>query len=285
MFPQKPRKTQNKTIDFLRGLDLISREDQMRGDPMVLRDEIVHWIDNYLDAANFDDSCPNGLQVEGVSEINQIVVGVSVCQALFEASQEEEAQMVIAHHGLIWKGLPWVIKGVLKGRLEFLLRNGITLLGYHLPLDAHPEVGNNVLLAKELGIEELKPFGYHGSKPIGWYGHLATEVPRSTVLERIEGALGGTVLHFDSGRENIRRVGVISGGAAKDLHEAIDLGLDLFLTGEAEEPTYEICREANINFVAGGHYRTERLGIQALGEKVRDNFGVPVTFFETPNPV
>ncbi len=252
---------------------------------MAHRDKIVQWINEYLDVASFDDSCPNGLQVEGVSEIRQIAVGVSACQALFEASQGADAQMIITHHGLIWKGLPWVIKGIFKRRLEFLLRNGINLLGYHLPLDAHPEIGNNVLLANALGVKGLKPFGYHGSKAIGWFGQLTTEVPRSAVLERIEDVLGGPVLHFDAQRERIKSIGIISGGAARDLFEAIDLGLDLFLTGEAEEPTHEICREGNINFVAGGHYRTERLGIQALGEKVREKFGVPVTFFETPNPV
>ncbi|NIS72517.1 MAG: Nif3-like dinuclear metal center protein, partial [Proteobacteria bacterium] len=166
-----------------------------------------------------------------------------------------------------------------------LLKNGINLLGYHLPLDAHPEVGNNILLARKLGVEKLEPFGYHSNKPIGWHGQLATEVPRQALLEQIERVLGAIAVHFDAGRENIRRIGIISGGAAGDLYEAIDLGLDLFLTGEAEEPTYEICREANINFVAGGHYRTERLGIQALAEKVQEKFDVPVTFFETSNPI
>ena len=252
---------------------------------MVQRDEIIQWIDQYLDVRNFDDHCPNGLQVEGVSEISQIVVGVSASQALFDTSRKKGAQMVITHHGLIWKGLPWVIKGVLRDRLGFLLKNGINLLGYHLPLDAHPEIGNNVLLARKLDVEELKPFGTHGNKPIGWHGNLTTDVPRAIVLERIKAVLGTAVLHFDTGKESIRRIGIVSGGAAKDLYEAIDLGLDLFLTGEAEEPTYEISREAKINFVAGGHYRTECLGIQALGEEVQKRFGLPVTFVDTPNPI
>ena len=252
---------------------------------MVQRDQIIQWIDEYLDVKTFDDHCPNGLQVEGVAEIRAIVVGVSASQALFEASQEKGAQMVIAHHGLIWKGLPWVIKGIFRGRLEFLLKNGINLLGYHLPLDAHPEIGNNALLATKLDIENLKPFGHHGGKPIGCYGDLAKEVSRPAILKRIEKALRGKVLHFDAGKQRVRRVGVISGGAASDVHEAIELGLDLFLTGEAQEPTYEICKEAGINFVAGGHYLTERPGIEALGEKVQTEFDLPVTFFETYNPV
>ncbi len=252
---------------------------------MVRRDDIVQWIDEYLDVKSFDDHCPNGLQVEGASEINQIVVGVSACLALFEASLQKGAQMVITHHGLVWKGLPWVIRGVFKRRLEFLLRNGMNLLGYHLPLDAHPEIGNNILLAKALGVQGLEPFGYHGGKPIGWHGYLATETPRATLLEWIEAVLGGPLLHFDGGRENISRMGIISGGGASDLYEAIDLGLDLFLTGEAEEPTRAICLEGGINYVGGGHYRTERLGIQALGEKVGKRFGVPVRFLDVPNPV
>jgi len=256
-----------------------------RGTSMIQRDEIIRWLDEYLDVKSFDDDCPNGLQVEGVPGIHQIVVGVSVCQALFDASQKKGAQMVIVHHGLIWKGLPWVIRGVLRDRLESLLKNGTNLVGYHLPLDAHPDIGNNILLAKKLKIGELKPFGHHGNKPIGWHGHLATESPREAILKRIETVLGGKVIHFDAGKEDIRRIGIISGGAAKDLYEAIELGLDLFLTGEAEEPTYEICKEVGINFVAGGHYRTERPGIQALGEKVHEKFDLPVTFFESPNPV
>jgi dinuclear metal center YbgI/SA1388 family protein len=252
---------------------------------MVKRDEILNWLDEYLDVGSFEDHCPNGLQVEGVSEIRQIASGVSASQTLFEASQKRQAQMVITHHGLIWKGLPWVIKGIFRDRLDVLLRNGINLLGYHLPLDAHPEIGNNILLARKLHLEELHPFGHHGSKPIGWHGHFAADIPRHAALKRIERILGARVLHFDEGKKQIRRVGIISGGAARDVYEAIDLGLDLFLTGEAEEPTYEICKEAGINFVAGGHYCTERLGIQALGEKLHERFGIPVTFFDFPNPV
>ncbi len=125
----------------------------------------------------------------------------------------------------------------------------------------------------------------HGGRAIGWYGDLVAEMPRLSILGQIEHILGGTVLHFDSGREMIKRIGVISGGAAKDLHEAIDLGLDLYLTGETEEPTKELCREAAINFVSGGHYRTERFGIQALGEKIKAVFTLPVEFIDIPNPV
>jgi dinuclear metal center YbgI/SA1388 family protein len=252
---------------------------------MAKRDEIVQWIDGYLDAKSFEDDCPNGLQVEGVSEIDSIVVGVSACQRLFEDSKTDGAQMVITHHGLIWRGVPWVIKGILRDRLAFLLKNGINLLGYHLPLDAHPEIGNNALLARELGLQELKSFGQHGGRAIGWCGHLAKSLPRLNVLERIEKMLGGPVLHFDAGKERIRQIGIISGGAARDLRDAIDLGLDLFITGEAEEPTYQLCQEAGINFVGGGHYRTERLGIQALGKKVQEEFGLPVTFRDISNPV
>jgi dinuclear metal center YbgI/SA1388 family protein len=252
---------------------------------MVQRDDIVHWIDAYLDVKSFDDSCPNGLQVEGSTDISQIVVGVSACQALFEACLSRDAQMIITHHGLIWKGLPWVIKGLLRDRLAFLLKNEITLLGYHLPLDAHAEIGNNALLAQRLKLEDLKAFGFHGGRSIGWHGQLAEELPRSAVLREIEAFAGGGILHFDEGTERIRRIGVVTGGAAKDVHEAIDLGLDLYLTGEAEEPTYEVCREARINFVAAGHYRTERLGIQALGEKIEEKFSLPVSFIETSNPV
>jgi dinuclear metal center YbgI/SA1388 family protein len=253
--------------------------------PMVQLDDIIQWMDEYLEARNFEDHCPNGLQVEGVREISQIVAGVSACQALFEAARERGAQMVITHHGLIWKRLPWVIKGVLRSRLAFLLENGINLLGYHLPLDAHPQIGNNILLAKALEVKDLKPFGYHDTRPIGWHGDLATEMSRTAILERIETVLKGSVLHFDAGRQCVRRIGIVSGGAARDLYEAIDLGLDLFLTGEADESTYEISREAGINYVAGGHYRTERLGIQALGEEIQEKFNIPVTFFDIPNPV
>ena len=252
---------------------------------MVQRDAIVRWISEYLDVGNFEDQCPNGLQVEGGAEISRIVVGVSACQSLFRAALDQGAQMVITHHGLIWKGLPWVIKGVIKSRLKFLLENGINLLGYHLPLDAHPQVGNNILLAKKLGMEGVMPFGQHRGRAIGWYGDLIADMPRLSVLEQIENILGGPVIHFDSGREKIRRIGVISGGAAKDLHEAIDLGLDLYLTGETEEPTQELCREAAINFVSGGHYRTERFGIQALGEKIKAVFTLPVEFIDIPNPI
>jgi dinuclear metal center YbgI/SA1388 family protein len=252
---------------------------------MTQRDNMVRWMNEYLDAEGFDDYCPNGLQIEGVSEINRVVIGVSASQTLFQASQEEGAEMVIVHHGLIWKNLPRVIRGVFRDRLAFLLKHGISLVGYHLPLDAHPTIGNNILLAQALGLDDLEPFGTHGGRSIGWHGRLAAEVPRSTLLTRIERILDGSVLHFDGGRERVSRIGIISGGAAGDLHDAIDLGLDLFLTGEAGEPTYEMCREGRINFVAGGHYRTERLGIQALGEELHKQFGLPVTFFDTPNPV
>lgn len=252
---------------------------------MAQRDDMVGWMNEYLDAEGFDDYCPNGLQIEGVSEVRRVVVGVSASQALFQTCHKEDAQMVIVHHGLIWKSLPRVIRGVFKDRLAFLLKHGISLVGYHLPLDAHPTIGNNILLAQALELDDLKPFGSHGGKPIGRHGRLAAEMPRSALLTRIERILDGPVLHFDDGPGRVSRIGIVSGGAADDLHDAIDLGLDLFLTGEAGEPTYEMCREGRINFVAGGHYRTERLGIQALGEELHRRFGVPVTFFDSPNPV
>src|SRR5439155_14151798 len=188
--------------------------------------------------------------------------------------------LVLVHHGLFWDSDPRVVGARMKSRLKALFDSDLTLAAYHLALDAHPEVGNNALLARELGIEVEEAFG-----GIGFGGRLAEPLPAETFLGEIRSRLGQDPLVFPYGPEQVERVAVVSGGAAKYVVAAAAEGYDLFLTGEAAEPTMHAARELGIHFVAAGHYATERLGVQALAARLAERFGLEWEFLELPNPV
>jgi dinuclear metal center YbgI/SA1388 family protein len=249
------------------------------------RDEIIAFLDELLDAASFDDYAPNGLQVVGAGEVTTVATGVSAHLELFEQAAAAGAQMVLCHHGMLWFKQPIVVDRQRRARLEALFAADMSLAAYHLPLDAHPEVGNNALICAALGLERCEPFGAMGGRPLGFVGRSSEPIPRAELLRRCATAFGGREpLAFEYGPEAVRSVGIVSGGGAGALHEAADLGLDAFITGEPSEPGMADARERGITFVAGGHWATETFGVKALGELLAERFGVEHRWLAVPNP-
>ena len=252
---------------------------------MASRDEIIAYLDELLDIGSFDDLGPNGLQVPGSEQVELVVTGVSAHRELFEQAATAGADLVVAHHGLFWDFLPRTVGTAMKERLRILFDADISVAGYHLPLDAHPEVGNNALICAQLGLELAEPFGEYRGRNVGFVGRSAEGVPFDELRRRCESAFGQEPFAWDSGPELVRSVGIISGGAASILGEAIALGLDAFVTGEPAEHVMADARENGIHFVACGHYATETLGVRRVGELLEERFGVEHRFVDTPNPI
>ena len=247
---------------------------------MTDRDEILAFADELLELDAYPDYGPMGLQVAGARDVNRIACGVSASLELFERAAEAGAQMLLVHHGLLWDRDTRVIDDARRQRLKTLLDAEITLAAYHLALDAHPEVGNNALLARELGVDPSERFA-----GIGFGGPLAEPATVDEFAERVREALGSEPLVFAHGPERVERAAVVTGGAGRHLAEAAREGYDLFLTGEPEEPSLHTARELGIHFVAAGHYATERIGIQALAKRLSEQFDLEWEFIDLPNPV
>jgi dinuclear metal center YbgI/SA1388 family protein len=252
---------------------------------MARRDEIVAFLDELLEIDGFTDYGPNGLQVPGAEEVSKVATGVSAQRELFERAAEHGAQLVLCHHGLFWDFHPRTIAPAMKERLRVLFDADMSLAGYHLPLDAHPEVGNNALICAALGLERAEPFGEHKGRAVGFVGRSTEGVPFEELRRRCASAFGQEPFVWDAGPETVRSVGIVSGGAAGDFGEAIALGLDAFLTGEPAEHVMADARENGVHFIAGGHYATETVGIRRLGEMVAERFGVEHEFVDVPNPI
>jgi dinuclear metal center YbgI/SA1388 family protein len=258
--------------------------------------EILQELDTLLTPANFEDYCPNGLQVPGTNQVTTLATAVSAHLALFQRAREHNAELILTHHGILWGsgGPPPPIDPPTKRRLKLLFDADISLAAYHLPLDAHPELGNNALLARALGADQpLHPFAPHKGRPIGFIAHFETAatpatpagLPATDLFTRIERLTNRTPLVFDSGPEHIRTLAIVSGAGADYLPEAIAAGADAFLTGEPAERVMAQAHEANIHFIAAGHYATEILGIQRLGEHLAERFALRHIFIDIPNPV
>ena len=247
---------------------------------MASRDEILAFCDELLDLASYPDYGPMGLQVAGADEVSKVVCGVSASRELFERAAEADAQLVVVHHGLFWERDTRVVGPVMRERMRALFDARITLAAYHLALDAHPEIGNNAHLCRELGVAPERRFG-----DVGWGGRLDDPIPVSDFAARVHGVVERLPLVFSYGPEEIRRVAICSGGGARLLADAIDEGYDCFVTGEAAEPTKHVAKEAGIHFVAAGHYATETSGVQGLCERIAERFGIDWEFVDLPNPV
>ncbi len=252
---------------------------------MVLRDELVRYLDEYLEAGRGGDYGPNGLQVEGREVIHKLATGVSACEELFERAAAEGADAVLVHHGLFWRGLPLTLVGMRYRRVASLVRSGLSLFAYHLPLDRHPELGNNALAARGLGLADLQPFAEAEGMPVGFSGRFPEPVAAAELVERCRRLFGQEPLVLGAGPDPVATLGIVSGGAQRELYAAIDAGLDAYLTGEASEWVTNVARECRVHYLACGHHATERLGVRALGEHVGQKFGIEVSFLDVPNPV
>src|SRR4051794_11150944 len=250
------------------------------GAPVAARDEIIDFLDDLLDIAAFEDYGPNGLQVPGAPEVSVLVTGVSAHLELFDRAAALRAQMVLCHHGLFWRKQAQALDERRKARLKALFDTDMSLAAYHLPLDAHPEVGNNALICEALELEPLEKFG-----DIGWVGRAREPIARDELIERCRLAFGQEPIVFPDGPEEVRAVGVMSGGGAFALAEAAQRGLDAMISGEPSEPAMAEAQEAGITFIAGGHYATETFGVRRLGEIVAERFGIEQRFVGVPNPV
>jgi dinuclear metal center YbgI/SA1388 family protein len=247
---------------------------------MARRDEILDYAAELLDLAAFPDYGPQGMQVAGADEVEKIACAVSSSLELFERAGAAGAQLVVVHHGLLWDNEPRVIDERVRRRLKALFEADLTLAGYHLALDAHPEIGNNALLAAEVGLADHEPFA-----GIGRGGRLPSPMPLESVLARVRERIAPEPLVFAHGPATVGRIAIVSGGGGRDVTRAAADGYDLFLTGEAEEPSLHLARELGITFVAAGHYATERLGVQALAKRLAERFALEWEFVELPNPV
>jgi dinuclear metal center YbgI/SA1388 family protein len=214
-----------------------------------------------------------------------VATGVSAHRELFERAAASGAQLLVVHHGIFWNSQPRSLTPVLKARLEALFAADLSLAAYHLPLDAHPDVGNNALICEALGLERGEPFGEHRGRPIGCVGTAPEGIPIAELRARCRGAFGQEPFAWEAGPQTVRTVGVVSGGGASSFAEAIERGLDAFLTGEPAEPAMADAREAGVHFLACGHYATETLGVRRLGELLANRFGVAHRFVDVPNPI
>lgn len=245
---------------------------------------LVEAADRFLNAANIADYCPNGLQVEGRSPVRRIVSGVTASQELLDAAVAADADLVLVHHGYFWKGENPCVTGMKKRRLKTLLAHDMSLLAYHLPLDVHGEVGNNVQLAQRLGLQVEGPLEADNPRSVALLGSLPEALSATEFAARVQAVLGRQPLLVDAQRP-VRRVGWCTGGGQGYIDQAIAAGVDLYLTGEASEQTFHSARENGISFIAAGHHATERYGVQALGDYLAQRFAIEHRFIDCANPI
>lgn len=253
---------------------------------MASRDELVEFCDELLEVGSFDDYGPNGLQVPGGSEVDRVATAVSAHLESIEAAIAAGADLLIAHHGLFWDFHPRALTGAMADRLRAALDAGLSIAGYHLPLDAHPDFGNNALLCRALGfVPGPGEIGFAKGRFIGVAGTRPEPIPSAELFVLVEDELGQVPLVLPHGPETIGSIGVVTGAGAGEIHTAIGLGLDAFLTGEPAEHVMADAREGGIHFLAGGHYATEKAGVMRLGELLAERFGVEHEFIDVPNPI
>ena len=245
---------------------------------MADRNNIIQFCEDYLKTADFEDGCKNGLQVEGKSEVNKIVTGVTFSQKLVEKAIEKQADMILVHHGLFndQVGEPVQIKGYVRERLKKLLENNINLAGFHLPLDAHPEIGNNISLVREFGLEDLSKF------EIGYIGEIKEGMEFDQLVQMVESKLDTNAYTIPAGPQESQRVAVLSGGSSPYFQAAAEQGADTFIGGDVRESVVRAIEETGINFINARHYNTEKLGIYNLGELLKEKFGVEAEFVDIP---
>lgn len=241
-------------------------------------------LNEYLDAASIPDYCPNGLQVQGKTQIKRIISGVTASQALIDAAIEQQADAILVHHGYFWKGENPCVVGMKYQRIKSLIQHDINLLAYHLPLDVHPEVGNNALLGKLLDLNITGPLEADNPRSVGLIGELKAPMTSQEFAQLIEEKLQRTPLVIDS-KKPIQTVAWCTGGAQGYIEHAITAGVDAFITGEISEHSTHSALENGISYFAAGHHATERYGVQALGEWIAERFGIEHIFIDCPNPV
>lgn len=238
-----------------------------------------------LESHRFTDASYNGIQVDTATPITRLATGVTASEALLRAAADAGAQAVLAHHGMFWVGQSPVLRGHLHRRVSALMQAGVGLLAYHLPLDAHPTLGNNAQLAAQLGLTDCVPWGDYKGAAIGIGGALDPPQDVAALVQRIEQLVGRAALHLPGGPDQVARVAVVSGGGAMMAMDAARHGYHLLLTGEPTESTMHFAAEEGVHVVAAGHHATERPGVRALGDHLAQQWGLQVVHLDIPNPV
>jgi dinuclear metal center YbgI/SA1388 family protein len=244
--------------------------------------QLCEFCNEYLKIDEFSDYCPNGLQVEANPNVENIVCGVTASQALIEAAIDAGADTLIVHHGYFWKGEAQPLVGVKGNRVASLMRNNINLIAFHLPLDAHPEVGNNAQLAR---LMEWQIEGSGGEQGLLFHGSLPRRQNLAELVRQVESRLDTRTLAIDGGAGEIERIAWCTGAAQGFIEAAAERGVDAFISGEVSEPTYHLARELGIHYIAAGHHATERYGVQALALEIANRFDVRQQFIDIANPV
>ncbi len=248
--------------------------------------EVIAFLDQLLEPERFDDFGPNGLQVPGGRDVATVVTGVSAHVELFERAAQEGADLVLVHHGLFWRGMPMQVTPALHRRLAPLFAHDMALAAYHLPLDGHPEHGNNALLAEGLGCVSTAPFAEHHGVPIGVAGDFGGDgISIDELIDRVTTLTDREPLTLREGPDRVRRIGIVSGAGADYVADAVAGDLDAFLTGEPAERVAAVAREERIHFIAAGHYATETFGVRRLGELLAREHAIVHKFIDIPNPI
>jgi dinuclear metal center YbgI/SA1388 family protein len=244
-------------------------------------EEVVCFLDKELNSDTIPDVSRNGLQVQGAERISRLGLAVDACMDVYAAAAEKGCQMVVAHHGLIWGGLAHITKSVYR-QIKFLFENGINLYAAHLPLDLHPEYGNNAQIARMLGLKARKPFGDYKGISIGFQGMLPKQIPVQELSGRLEKLLGGKNTLLTFGKKEVKSVAVVSGGAGDIIEEAISKNVDCYVTGEPRHEQYHLAKEAGLNVIYCGHYHSEKAGVLAIGKLLEKKFGIETIFLDVP---
>ena len=246
--------------------------------------ELDTWMRTKMDFASTQKTDPsiNGVQIGRLdTEINKVAFAVDACLESFKRASEWGANALVVHHGLFW-GSQFPITGTAYERMDFLCRHDLALYAAHLPLDSHPEFGNNICLARELGLNDVTPFGNYRGNKIGWKGSLAQSLSMEEIIIKLFGDQRATLGQLPFGKAQIKTVGIVSGGATDEVLQAIDEGLDLFITGDASHEIYHRCLEAQINVIFGGHYQTEIWGVAQLAKHLANETNIVTRFFDLP---
>ncbi|RKG39221.1 Nif3-like dinuclear metal center hexameric protein [Acinetobacter rongchengensis] len=252
---------------------------------MALLKEIIQWCDQTLKSHEFKDYAPNGLQIEGQSEVKKILCAVTASQDAIDAAIAQQADLLLVHHGYFWKGEAYPITGMRGKRIKALIKNDISLVGYHLPLDSHPVLGNNAAIAEILALEKIEALDPSERNPIGNIGYLKNPMTPEDFKHYLTEKLGFETIHLNAEKSNIQKIGFCTGAAQDFITKAADMGCDAFISGEVSERTFYEAKELDVHYFACGHHATERYGVQRLAKAISEQFNIEYSYFELNNPI
>ena len=247
--------------------------------------DIIQWCDQTLKSTEFKDYAPNGLQIEGKTEVRKILAAVTASQDAIDAAIRENADLLLVHHGYFWKGEAYPITGMRGKRIKSLIQHDISLLAYHLPLDSHPSLGNNAAIADLLKLERIEALDPSERHPIGNIGYLNQPMPVEDFKKFVSETLKFDVTHLPADKNMIEKVGFCTGGAQDFIVKAAEQGCDAYISGEVSERTFYEAKELGVHYFACGHHATERYGVQRLGQAISEQFDIEYVYFELNNPI